>query len=275
MKTHEIVLLQGTQSDLLSIYSLLGERVYNKVDKALGILRVFPSAGPVDFGKNFRRLVVSKTPLGIVSPDTLAHMVAALNDPALVCVSLKWNDDPFFSDAISSTELQQKGLRFGSFFSNSMSMLRCSLWESLPLDETLPAAVSTSPSATAGADSRVTPNLPRLPSISPITRAFASPGSAPPAQAHRGLHQAVGSTLPFSFLSPPSSPGNGQTSHASATLRQRPMPQVSTPIHLELSPLKLARCGIDLTPRDDLIKCTLERRRQRFITRQHHQGIIT
>jgi hypothetical protein len=140
VKTHEIVLLQGTQSDLLSIYSLLEERVYNKVDKALGILRVFPSAGPVHFGKNFRRLVVSKTPLGIVSPDTLAHMVAALNDPALVCVSLKWNDDPFFSDAISSTELQQKGLRFGSFFSNSMSMLRCSLWESLAQDETLPAA---------------------------------------------------------------------------------------------------------------------------------------
>ena len=65
MKTHEIVLLQGAQSDLLSIYSLLGERVYNRVDKALGILRVFPSAGPVHFGENFRRLVVSKTPLGI------------------------------------------------------------------------------------------------------------------------------------------------------------------------------------------------------------------
>ena len=65
MKTHEIILLQGAQSDLLSIYSLLGERAYTKVDKALGILRVFPSAGPIHFGENIRRLVVSKTPLGI------------------------------------------------------------------------------------------------------------------------------------------------------------------------------------------------------------------
>lgn len=65
MKTHEIVLLQGAQRDLLSIYQTLGERAYARVDKALGILRVFPTAGPAHFGNHIRRLVVSKTPLGV------------------------------------------------------------------------------------------------------------------------------------------------------------------------------------------------------------------
>lgn len=65
MKRFEIVLLQGAQSDLLSIYTGWGERVYGRVDQALGILRVFPEAGPINFGGNIRRLVVTKTTLGI------------------------------------------------------------------------------------------------------------------------------------------------------------------------------------------------------------------
>ncbi|MES2594536.1 MAG: hypothetical protein V4662_04330 [Verrucomicrobiota bacterium] len=42
MKPHEIILLQGAQGDLLSIYASNGEHVYLRVDKALGILRLFP-----------------------------------------------------------------------------------------------------------------------------------------------------------------------------------------------------------------------------------------
>ena len=65
MKPHSIVLLQGAQSDLLDIYASRGERVYLQVDKALGILRMFPQAGPINFGQRIRRLVVTKTYLGI------------------------------------------------------------------------------------------------------------------------------------------------------------------------------------------------------------------
>lgn len=65
MKPHEIVLLQGAQSDLLSIYATRGERVYLKVDRSLGILRFAPEAGPLNFGESVRRLVVTKTTLGI------------------------------------------------------------------------------------------------------------------------------------------------------------------------------------------------------------------
>lgn len=65
MSRHEIVLLQGAQGDLLSIYIGQGERIYHRVDNALGILRVFPEAGPVHFKKSIRRLVVTRTNLGI------------------------------------------------------------------------------------------------------------------------------------------------------------------------------------------------------------------
>lgn len=74
------------------------------------------------------------------SPDTVAQMVAAMRDPGVACVSLKWDSDPFYSDAVSWPELQEKGLRFGSFYSNSMGMIRRSLWETQPFDESLETA---------------------------------------------------------------------------------------------------------------------------------------
>lgn len=65
MNRHEIVLLQGAQGDLLSIYASLGERIYLRVDQALGILRVFPEAGPLLWRGHIRRLVVPRTNLGV------------------------------------------------------------------------------------------------------------------------------------------------------------------------------------------------------------------
>lgn len=74
------------------------------------------------------------------SPDTLAQMVVAMRDPAAACVSLAWDDDPFYSDAITFTELQRKGLRFGSFYSNSMGLIRRRHWQKIPFDESIPTA---------------------------------------------------------------------------------------------------------------------------------------
>lgn len=74
------------------------------------------------------------------SPDTLAEMIECFRDHRTACVSLKWDDDSFYSDAISWRELQTKGLRFGSIYSNSMGMIRRALWEPLPFDESLPTA---------------------------------------------------------------------------------------------------------------------------------------
>jgi len=73
-------------------------------------------------------------------PETLSRMVKCMSDPRTACVSLKWDDDPFYSDAIDWGELSAEGLKFGSIYSNSMGMLRRSLWERQPFDESLDTA---------------------------------------------------------------------------------------------------------------------------------------
>jgi hypothetical protein len=70
-------------------------------------------------------------------PETLSRMVEAMRDPRTACVSLKWDQDPFYSDAIDWHELSAKGLKFGSIYSNSMGMFRRGLWERQPFDESL------------------------------------------------------------------------------------------------------------------------------------------
>lgn len=72
------------------------------------------------------------------SDTALQELVAVFDDSATACASGKWDSDPFFSDAIDWKELQVKGLKFGSIYSNSMGMLRRSLWERIPFDESIP-----------------------------------------------------------------------------------------------------------------------------------------
>ena len=72
------------------------------------------------------------------SADAIERLVAALGDPRTACASAKWDQDPFYSDAIDWSELQTKGLKFCSIYSNSMGLLRRSLWEQHPFDESLP-----------------------------------------------------------------------------------------------------------------------------------------
>lgn len=71
------------------------------------------------------------------SPDALAQLIAAMDDPRTACASGKWDADPFYTAAIDWPELQTKGLKFCSIYSNSMGILRRALWESAPFDERL------------------------------------------------------------------------------------------------------------------------------------------
>ena len=72
------------------------------------------------------------------SPDAIEKLVAAMADPQTACASAKWDDDPFYSNAIDWHELKTKGLKFGSIYSNSMGVIRRSLWQQVPFDESLP-----------------------------------------------------------------------------------------------------------------------------------------
>ncbi len=72
------------------------------------------------------------------SDTAMEELIDSFNDPRTACASGKWDTDPFFSDAIDWQELQAKGLKFGSIYSNSMGMLRRKLWEKIPFDESIP-----------------------------------------------------------------------------------------------------------------------------------------
>lgn len=84
------------------------------------------------------RVLVLSSHTVLESPTAIEQLMAALDDPRTACASGKWDNDPFFSDAIDWKELRTKGLKFASIYSNSMGMLRRSLWEKMPFDESIP-----------------------------------------------------------------------------------------------------------------------------------------
>lgn len=71
-------------------------------------------------------------------PSTLERMAATFDDPATACASGKWDVDPFYGDRIAWTDLQTRGIKFGSIYSNSFGMFRRRLWETMPFDEAVP-----------------------------------------------------------------------------------------------------------------------------------------
>ena len=83
-------------------------------------------------------VVVLSSHTVLKSPDALERLVAAMADPRTACASCRWDGDGFYSDSISWAELKQKGLKFASIYSNSMGIIRRSLWEQVPFDESLP-----------------------------------------------------------------------------------------------------------------------------------------
>lgn len=77
----------------------------------------------------------SHTVLG--APTVLADLVAAFSDPRVCAASVKWDNDPYYSDAVTWDELQVKGLRFGSIYTNSLGMIRRTSWEETLFDESI------------------------------------------------------------------------------------------------------------------------------------------
>lgn len=84
------------------------------------------------------RVLVLSSHTVLNSADALERLNAALDDPRVACASSPWDDDAFYSDAIDWGELSRKGLKLGSFYSNSAGLLRRRLWEQMPFDESLP-----------------------------------------------------------------------------------------------------------------------------------------
>ena len=71
------------------------------------------------------------------SPDALEKLVESFKDSQVACASARWDKDPCYSDTLDWKELKQKGLRFGSIYSNSMGMIRRSFSIETPFDESI------------------------------------------------------------------------------------------------------------------------------------------
>ena len=71
------------------------------------------------------------------SDDALERLVGAIADPHCASASAKWDDDAYYSDAITWQELKLKGLKICSVYSNSLGIIRRSLWQHTPFDESL------------------------------------------------------------------------------------------------------------------------------------------
>lgn len=84
------------------------------------------------------RVLILSSHTVLESPDALERLNAALDDPLTACASGKWDDDPFYGDAVTWSSLSRDGLKLGSIYSNSFGLLRRKLWEELPFDESLP-----------------------------------------------------------------------------------------------------------------------------------------
>lgn len=84
------------------------------------------------------RVLVLSSHTVLHAPDAVYRLNAALDDPSVACASAKWDSDLYYSDSITWSELQSKGLRIGSIYSNSIGVVRRSFWESMPFDEQLP-----------------------------------------------------------------------------------------------------------------------------------------
>lgn len=73
----------------------------------------------------------------LLQNDGLARLAEPMQNELICASSVKWDKDPFYTDEIDWQELQKKGMKFGSIYSNSAGIFRKALWKDYPFDETI------------------------------------------------------------------------------------------------------------------------------------------
>ena len=117
-------------------------------DKSRSILRQY-GADIVDWSEPYHAAKVlnfgmsrCKTPYVLIlsshtameDPDTIERLMSLVERKGSAAASIKWDDDPYYSDSISQEEIKQKGMKFGSIYSNSLGLLRHELWQNYPFE---------------------------------------------------------------------------------------------------------------------------------------------
>lgn len=70
-------------------------------------------------------------------PETVQRLAGELKDHAVCAASVKWDQDPYYTDKITWSELVEKGIKFGSIYTNSLGLFRRSLWEDYPFADAM------------------------------------------------------------------------------------------------------------------------------------------
>ena len=70
-------------------------------------------------------------------PDIVANLLVSMSDPRVAASSICWDDDSFYTNKIDHHEILQKGLKLGSIYTNSLGLLRKTLWEQHAFDESI------------------------------------------------------------------------------------------------------------------------------------------
>jgi len=73
----------------------------------------------------------------ISDPDGVRKMSTQMEDTNVAATSIKWDNDPFYSDQIDWTELKEKGMKLGSIYTNSLGLIRRQHWLDHRFDEDL------------------------------------------------------------------------------------------------------------------------------------------
>ncbi|MFT4900760.1 MAG: glycosyltransferase involved in cell wall biosynthesis [Lentimonas sp.] len=69
--------------------------------------------------------------------NTVELLCRDVEDLTVCASSIKWDNDPYYSDHINWDELCEKGLKFGSIYSNSLGLLKRANWANCPFDESI------------------------------------------------------------------------------------------------------------------------------------------
>ncbi|MEM1221794.1 MAG: glycosyltransferase family A protein [Verrucomicrobiota bacterium] len=69
--------------------------------------------------------------------DIIERMVLEMAKKKVCACSIRWDDDPFYSSQVDWQQIQAKGMKFGSIYSNSLGIFRRDLWEQYPFDESI------------------------------------------------------------------------------------------------------------------------------------------
>lgn len=68
---------------------------------------------------------------------TVERLLHSMKEPSVVASSICWDDDTYYSNDIDQSEIAEKGVKFGSIYTNSLGLIRRAQWSEYHFDESI------------------------------------------------------------------------------------------------------------------------------------------